>query len=226
MEAPRPAEERGALDGLRPPGLVAARHGGGSRGDSPRPTDGAIGGEIKRGGLCTGRAVPLACHGGTRPAQVCRQKGSDPVWRTGLPCRCEHRPRHHRRARRPHRRRRGHRPRQGASRSARPSQTGGRSLPRTRCSSSRCSTATAYAGSVTRDDIAAAADDEPISAYATTPGADRHRIDAHRRGGRRPNADGGPPLVVLGDDRTTYVGLVCLHRDRTKLCIDAECHTP
>jgi predicted transcriptional regulator len=84
----------------------------------------------------------------------------------------------------------------------------------------------AYAGAVTRDDIAAAGDDEPISAYATrsaptviasTPIAEAVAIL---------NADGGRRLVVLGDDRTTYVGLVCLHRDRTKLCIDAECHTP
>ena len=30
--------------------------------------------------------------------------------------------------------------------------------------------------------------------------------------------------VVLGDDGATYVGLLCLHRDRERLCIDAECH--
>ena len=38
--------------------------------------------------------------------------------------------------------------------------------------------------------------------------------------------DGGRRLVVLGDDRTTYVGLICLHRDGQRLCIDAECHIP
>jgi hypothetical protein len=31
-------------------------------------------------------------------------------------------------------------------------------------------------------------------------------------------------VVVLGDDGRTYVGLMCLDRDRTRLCIDAECH--
>ena len=84
----------------------------------------------------------------------------------------------------------------------------------------------AYVGAVTRDDISGADDAEPISAYATTraptvtastPIADAIAVL---------NSDGGRRLVVLGDDHTTYVGLVCLHRDRTKLCIDAECHTP
>ncbi len=84
----------------------------------------------------------------------------------------------------------------------------------------------AYAGAVTRDDIAAAGDAEPISVYATTRAptttASTPIVDAIAV----LNADGGRRLVVLGDDRSTYVGLVCLHRDRTKLCIDAECHTP
>jgi hypothetical protein len=31
--------------------------------------------------------------------------------------------------------------------------------------------------------------------------------------------------VVLGDDGSTYVGLLCLTRDRERLCIDAECHS-
>jgi predicted transcriptional regulator len=82
----------------------------------------------------------------------------------------------------------------------------------------------AYVGAVTRDDLAGADDAERISAHA---------------GGRPPNTtastplgdalavlndDGGRRLVVLGDDRKTYVGLICLHRDRVRLCIDAECH--
>jgi CBS domain-containing protein len=85
-------------------------------------------------------------------------------------------------------------------------------------------TGEAYAGAVTRDDLAGADDGDPVSAHA---------------GGRPPvttastrladalaalDADGGRRLVVLGDDRTTYVGLICLHRDRRRLCIDAECH--
>jgi hypothetical protein len=36
--------------------------------------------------------------------------------------------------------------------------------------------------------------------------------------------DAGRRVVVLGDDGRTYVGLMCLDRDRTRLCIDAECH--
>ncbi len=35
---------------------------------------------------------------------------------------------------------------------------------------------------------------------------------------------GGRRLVVLGDDGSTYAGLVCVTRDRSRLCIDAECH--
>ena len=36
--------------------------------------------------------------------------------------------------------------------------------------------------------------------------------------------EGGRRIVVLGDDGSTYVGLICLNRDRRRLCIDAECH--
>jgi CBS domain-containing protein len=82
----------------------------------------------------------------------------------------------------------------------------------------------AYAGAVTRDDLEGADDGDPVSAHAggqppvttaSTPLADAlAALDA----------DGGRRLVVLGDDGTTYVGLVCLHRDRRRLCIDAECH--
>jgi hypothetical protein len=36
--------------------------------------------------------------------------------------------------------------------------------------------------------------------------------------------DAGRRVVVLADDGRTYVGLMCLDRDRTRLCIDAECH--
>jgi CBS domain-containing protein len=82
----------------------------------------------------------------------------------------------------------------------------------------------AYAGAVTRDDLAGAGDADRISAHAggrpptttaSTPLGDALAVL---------NDDGGRRLVVLGDDRTTYVGLICLHRDRVRLCIDAECH--
>ncbi len=83
----------------------------------------------------------------------------------------------------------------------------------------------AYLGAVARDDIADADDAEPITEYATsqppiatasTPVA--AAIDSLTQ-------DGGRRLVVLGDDSSTYIGLVCLTRDRTRLCVDAECHT-
>jgi CBS domain-containing protein len=84
----------------------------------------------------------------------------------------------------------------------------------------------AYAGAVERDAIAAADDGEPIAAYATqrTPvtTASTRVADAIAALGE----DGGRRLVVLGDDRTTYVGLICLHREGQRLCIDAECHIP
>jgi CBS domain-containing protein len=83
----------------------------------------------------------------------------------------------------------------------------------------------AYVGAVAREDIADAADAEPIAAYAvrrpptaigSTPVADALPVL---------DEDGGRRLVVLGEDRSTYVGLVCLTRDRARLCIDAECHS-
>jgi len=81
-----------------------------------------------------------------------------------------------------------------------------------------------YAGAVTRDDLAGVADDAPIAALAhdgpptTTASTPVHQALA----GLSP--DDGLRLVVLGDDESTYVGLLCLHRDRERLCIDAECH--
>ena len=82
----------------------------------------------------------------------------------------------------------------------------------------------AYVGAVSRDDIADVDDAEPITEHATsrppiatasTPvGA---AIDSLAQ-------DGGRRLVVLGDDSSTYVGLMCVTRDRTRLCVDAECH--
>jgi predicted transcriptional regulator len=84
----------------------------------------------------------------------------------------------------------------------------------------------AYVGAVSRDDIAGADDAEPIATYATTRAPTATASTPIGDAIAVLNSDGGRRLVVLGDDHTTYVGLVCLHRDRTKLCIDAECHTP
>lgn len=81
-----------------------------------------------------------------------------------------------------------------------------------------------YAGSVTRDDLADAGDGEPIAAYAH-PGPPTTTASTPVRealAGLGPTD--GLRLVVLGDDASTYVGLLCLHRDRERLCIDAECH--
>ena len=84
---------------------------------------------------------------------------------------------------------------------------------------------TAYLGAVLRDDLPPeAGDDELIAVYATarppTAVASARLSDAlaalELEGGRR--------LVVLADDDTTYLGLVCLRSDRQQLCIDAECH--
>jgi predicted transcriptional regulator len=83
---------------------------------------------------------------------------------------------------------------------------------------------TVYVGSFTRDDLDGAADDEPIAAYAkreaptvtaSTPLPDALTVF---------EPDGGRRVVVLGDDGVSYVGLLCLSRDRQSLCIDAECH--
>ncbi len=82
----------------------------------------------------------------------------------------------------------------------------------------------AYAGAVTRDDLEGADDGDRISAHASgrppVTTASTRLADALTT----LDADGGRRLVVLGDDGSTYVGLVCLHRDRQRLCIDAECH--
>jgi CBS domain-containing protein len=83
---------------------------------------------------------------------------------------------------------------------------------------------TAYVGAVDRESVGDAPDDAAISslasdlvptAVATTPAAEAlAALDRH----------GANRLVVLGDDGTTYVGLVCMRSDRRRLCVDAECH--
>lgn len=83
----------------------------------------------------------------------------------------------------------------------------------------------AYSGAVAREDIEDASDGDPIAGYlsdrfptvtASTP-TEKALQGLAEAGGRR--------LVVLGDDGSTYVGLVCVSRDHAGLCIDAECHT-
>ena len=82
----------------------------------------------------------------------------------------------------------------------------------------------AYAGAVSRDDIEGASDDEPITAHARSrpPTA----TASTSVGEALPVLDdtGGRRLVVLADDGHTYAGLVCVTRDHSRLCIDAECH--
>ncbi|MEO9174617.1 MAG: DUF542 domain-containing protein, partial [Gaiellales bacterium] len=84
---------------------------------------------------------------------------------------------------------------------------------------------TAYLGAVLREDLAPeAGDDEPIAGYASA------RLPTAVASTRVSDAlaalalDGGRRLAVLGEDTTTYIGLVCLRSDRTHLCVDAECH--
>jgi hypothetical protein len=77
---------------------------------------------------------------------------------------------------------------------------------------------------VGRDDLEGADDAAAIAGLATaqppTAGASDRVADVIAGLGK----DAGRRFVVLGDDGRTYVGLMCLDRDRTRLCIDAECH--
>ena len=56
-----------------------------------------------------------------------------------------------------------------------------------------------------------------VTATASTPAVDALAA-LDRNGGRR--------LVVLGDDGETYVGLVCMRRDRRRVCVDASIAPP
>jgi CBS domain-containing protein len=80
-----------------------------------------------------------------------------------------------------------------------------------------------YIGAVTRDGIEGASDGDALADHldpqvpvttASTPLAQALRA-LDPSGGRR--------LVVVADDRPEYVGLICLHRDRVRLCVDADC---
>jgi CBS-domain-containing membrane protein len=84
---------------------------------------------------------------------------------------------------------------------------------------------TTYVGAVDRGALHdASADDAVVPlasslvpiAVATTPAAEAlAALDRH----------GSTRLIVLDEDRVTYVGLVCMRSDRKRLCVDAECHT-
>jgi CBS domain-containing protein len=83
----------------------------------------------------------------------------------------------------------------------------------------------AYVGAVTREHVEHAGDSEPITDLATRDAAPIVRASTPLAEALGTLGDeGGRRIVVLGDDGSTYVGLVCLNRDRRRLCIDAECH--
>lgn len=81
-----------------------------------------------------------------------------------------------------------------------------------------------YAGAVGRDDLEGADDDAPIASHASAQPPIAAASDRVGDVVTRLGEDGERRVVVLGDDRRTYVGLMCLDRDRARLCIDAECH--
>jgi CBS domain-containing protein len=82
----------------------------------------------------------------------------------------------------------------------------------------------AYAGAVGRDDLEGADDEAAIADHATAQPPTAAASDRVADVVAGLDADAGRRVVVLGDDGRTYVGLMCLDRDRTRLCIDAECH--
>lgn len=79
-----------------------------------------------------------------------------------------------------------------------------------------------YVGAVDLEALADLDDDDPVGPHASdflpivpggTPAEEAlAALDAH----------GGTRLVVLDDDASTYVGIVCLRGDRTQLCVDPE----
>jgi hypothetical protein len=82
----------------------------------------------------------------------------------------------------------------------------------------------AYAGAVGRDDLDGADDAAAIADYAAAQPPTARASDRLADVVAWLGEDGGRRVVVLGDDGRTYVGLMCFDRDRTRLCIDAECH--
>ena len=82
----------------------------------------------------------------------------------------------------------------------------------------------AYVASVTREAIAAAGDEDALAPLATADVPTATASTLLRDGLAALGAQGGQRLVVLGDDGLSYVGLVCVRSDGTRLCVDAECH--
>jgi CBS domain-containing protein len=80
-----------------------------------------------------------------------------------------------------------------------------------------------YRGAVGRDDLEDAADDAAIAEHAAAQPPIAAASDRVGDVVASLGNDAGRRVVVLADDGRTYVGLMCLDRDRTSLCIDAEC---
>ncbi len=81
-----------------------------------------------------------------------------------------------------------------------------------------------YLGSVTRALLEVdAPDDAPIASIATDAVPVAGAGTSTREALAILDADGGQRLVVLADDQSTYVGIVCLRTDRVRLCVDARC---
>jgi hypothetical protein len=83
---------------------------------------------------------------------------------------------------------------------------------------------TTYLGAVSRDDIDGVGDDQPVTGFAQASPPTATASTPAGEALLALESDGGRRLVVLGDDGASYVGLVCVTRDRARLCIDAECH--
>jgi len=80
-----------------------------------------------------------------------------------------------------------------------------------------------YVGAVDRDALAGVDDDRiplrelardmlPVATATTPAHAALEALDAQ----------GGTRLIVLDEDETTYVGLVCLRGDRRRLCVERD----
>jgi CBS domain-containing protein len=82
----------------------------------------------------------------------------------------------------------------------------------------------AYAGAVGREDLEGVADDAAIADHATAQPPTAAASDRVGDVVAGLGEDAGRRVVVLADDGRTYVGLMCLDRDRARLCIDAQCH--
>jgi CBS domain-containing protein len=82
----------------------------------------------------------------------------------------------------------------------------------------------AYAGAVGREDLEGADDAAAIADRATAQPPTAAASDRVGDVVAELGEDTGRRVVVLGDDGRSYVGLMCFDRDRTRLCIDAECH--